>query len=192
MRIAYYRVSTRDQSVESQRAALGGAFDREFVDHGLSGATLAADRPGFSALLSHARKGDVVAVYAVDRLGRDSIDVQTTVRRLIEAGITVDVRGIGPLVGDVGKLVLAVFAQLAESERIRIGERTAAGKEAAREAFALTGKTHKGKTSLGGRPMSHAPADVAAWRRDHGASIAETAAHFAIGLATVKRYCAAG
>ncbi len=30
-RLAYYRVSTVDQSVDTQRVALGGNFDREFV-----------------------------------------------------------------------------------------------------------------------------------------------------------------
>lgn len=61
-RIAYYRVSTHDQSVEAQREALGGSFDQEFIDEGVSGGTLAADRPGFSKLLAHARKGDAVHV----------------------------------------------------------------------------------------------------------------------------------
>jgi putative DNA-invertase from lambdoid prophage Rac len=36
-RIAYYRVSTSDQSIEAQRAALGGGFDKEFRDEGVSG-----------------------------------------------------------------------------------------------------------------------------------------------------------
>lgn len=31
-RIAYDRVSTHEQSVEAQRTALGGAFDRKFID----------------------------------------------------------------------------------------------------------------------------------------------------------------
>ena len=45
-RIAYYRVSTGDQSIEAQRKALGGGFDREFADEGVSGGSLAAARPG--------------------------------------------------------------------------------------------------------------------------------------------------
>ncbi|WP_083987656.1 recombinase family protein [Croceicoccus marinus] len=40
-RIAYYRVSTGDQSVDAQRKALGDGFDREFEDVGVSGATRA-------------------------------------------------------------------------------------------------------------------------------------------------------
>ena len=75
-RIAYYRVSTADQSVESQRHAMGGGFDDEFDDIGVSGAVPAAQRPGFAKLLSYIRKGDTLHVYAVDRLGRDALDVQ--------------------------------------------------------------------------------------------------------------------
>lgn len=112
-RIAYYRVSTRDQSVEAQRTALGGDFDREFVDEAVSGARLAADRPGFAAMLDYVRNGDTLAVYAVDRLGRDAIDVQASVRRLIEKGVVVDVLGLGPIAKGAGELILAVLAQVA-------------------------------------------------------------------------------
>ncbi|MEG2313847.1 recombinase family protein [Brevundimonas sp.] len=189
-RIAYYRVSTGDQSIESQRLALGGDFDQEFSDEGVSGGTLAAKRPGFADLLSKVRSGDTVHVYAVDRLGRDALDVQATVRLLIDKGVTVDVHGLGPIVGGVGELILAVLAQVADMERQRIKERTQAGRAAARASLEATGRTHRGKESLG-RPMAQDAAAVAAWRRENGASIAQTARHFGLSPATVKRYKAA-
>lgn len=189
-RIAYYRVSTGDQSIEAQRNALGGPFDQEFEDAGVSGATLAASRPGFSELLSKVRAGDAVYVYAVDRLGRDALDVQSTVRRLIEAGVVVHVHGLGPIGKGVGELILAVLAQIADMERQRITERTQAGRDAARKALAATGKTHRGKLSLG-RPRAYEGADVVKWRKNNNASIRETALHFKLSRATVKRYCAA-
>lgn len=189
MRIAYYRVSTGDQSVEAQRHALGGNFEREFVDEGVSGGVPAADRPGFAKLLNAVRKGDSVHVYAVDRLGRDAIDVQSTVRRLVEAGIILDVHGVGVLAGDTAKLILAVLAQLAEMERTKIKARTAAGREAARASLSATGKTQHGKLSLG-RPKARDGTEVVSWRAAKAASIAETANHFGLSVATVKRYCA--
>ncbi|MBI1404188.1 MAG: recombinase family protein [Porphyrobacter sp.] len=189
-RIAYYRVSTSDQSIEAQRAALGGGFDKEFRDEGVSGGVPAADRPGFAEMLSYVREGDTVCVYAVDRLGRDALDVQATVRRLIDAGVTVDVRGLGPIGRGVGELILAVLAQVAEMERRRIAERTADGRARAAQALAETGRTHRGKASLG-RPPKVAPQEVARWRRETGASIAETARHFGISTATVSRACQA-
>src|SRR4051812_27834974 len=105
MRIAYYRVSTTDQSIDAQRHAMGGSFDREFSDEGVSGGTMAADRPGFAKLLEHVREGDTVCVYAVDRLGRDALDVQATVRRLLDKGVAVDVHGIGTIGRGVGELI---------------------------------------------------------------------------------------
>ena len=186
--IAYYRVSTSEQSIELQRRALGGSFEREFSDEGVSGAVLAADRPGFGELLRYAREGDTLHVYAVDRLGRDALDVQSTVRALIQRGVVVDVLGLGPIGKGVGELILAVLAQVADMERARIRERCEAGRDAARVSLAATGKTHRGKVSLG-RPKALSPTDVAEWRKTNRKSIAETARHFQISKATVSRYC---
>lgn len=198
--IAYYRVSTADQSVEAQRHALlhsgpGGGFDEEFSDEGVSGSTQAHARAGFSKLLGYIRKGDVLHVYAVDRLGRDALDVQATVRALLDKGVAVEVHGLGRIARGVGELILAVLAQVADMERRRILERTSEGRKRAKEALQLTGRTHHGKASLG-RPLGSVagrlvePREVASWRYANGASVAATALHWKISAATVKRYCA--
>ena len=189
MRIAYYRVSSGDQSIAAQRYEMGGGFDREFSDEDVSGGVMAADRPGFAKLLEQVRTGDTLCVYAVDRLGRDALDIQHTVHDLMRDGVMVDIRGLGVLTGDVGKLILAVLAQVAEMERKRINARTAGGRAAARASLDATGQTHRGKESLG-RPKAYDAAAVFAWRRENAASIRQTAAHFALSDATVKRYCA--
>jgi len=186
-KIAYFRVSTSDQSIESQRKALGSSFEREFKDEGVSGSVLAKDRPGFAKLLSYVREGDVLHVYAVDRLGRDALDVQATVRELLNKGVAIEVHGLGQIAKGVGELILAVLAQVADMERNRINERTRAGRETARHLLATTGKTQHGKTSLG-RPRAADPASVIAWRKAHGASLSKTATQFSLSIATVKRY----
>lgn len=200
--LAYFRVSTSDQSIEAQRRALldkagPAGFAREFTDEGVSGAIPAAQRPGFAELLKFAREGDTLHVYAVDRLGRDAIDVQSTVRALIDKGVAVEVKGLGTIARGAGEIILAVLAQVADMERQRIRERTEAGRVVARESLERTGKTHRGKASMG-RPVGHAadgtvvvPAEVVAWRKANGASIAATAEHFGVSAATVKRYTAA-
>jgi len=189
-RIAYFRVSTTDQSIESQKTAMGGDFNRVFTDEGVSGSVLASKRQGFGDLLKYIDKGDVVCVYSVDRLGRDAIDVQTTVRDLMEMGATVDVHGLGPIAGDAGKIILAVLAQVAEGERRKINERTAAGRATAMEHLERTGKTHKGKVSMG-RPLEADPVAVRKWKQENKASISVTAKQFKLSQSTVKRYCAA-
>lgn len=186
-RLAYFRVSTLDQSVEAQRHAMGGSFSREFIDEAVSGSIRASQRPAFAKLLDVVRSGDTVCVYAVDRLGRDAMDVQQTVRALLDQGVQLEVHGLGLIAPGVGELILAVLAQVAEMERRRIKERTQAGRDVARASLAATGKTHRGKDSLG-RPRAEDGAAVVLWRKQNGASISETARHFKISEATVKRY----
>lgn len=194
--IAYFRVSTTDQSAAAQRQALLDAagqpskFAREFADEGVSGGVRAGQRPGFAALLQFIREGDTLHVYAVDRLGRDALDVQATVRALLQKGVAVEVLGLGCIARGAGELILAVLAQVADMERARIRERTEAGRAVVREALARTGKTHRGKASMG-RPRRANPSGVKAWRGANRASIAATAAHWGISPATVKRYCGA-
>jgi putative DNA-invertase from lambdoid prophage Rac len=190
--IAYYRVSSNSQSIEAQKSALTHAklIDKEFTDEGVSGAIPAADRPGFAAMLGYVREGDTIHVYAVDRLGRDAIDVQTTIRALLTKKVTVHVNGLGPIGPGVGELIVAVLAQVADMERARINERTASGRALAKTTLATTGKTHRGKESLG-RPAKADAAAVKAWRTANTASISQAAAHFGLSDSTVKRYCAA-
>lgn len=189
--IAYYRVSSNSQSIDAQKAALTHAklIDKEFMDEGVSGAIPAADRPGFAAMLGYVRDGDTIHVYAVDRLGRDAIDVQTTIRALLRKGVTVEVNGLGSIGPGVGELIVAVLAQVADMERARINERTASGRTLAKQSLAATGLTHRGKTSLG-RPAKADAAIVKAWRISNVASISQAAAHFGISDSTVKRYVA--
>ena len=187
-KIAYYRCSTLDQSVESQRHTLGGSFDKEFEDGAVSGAIIASKREGFAAMMAYAREGDTIYVTAIDRLGRDSIDIQTTYRDMIKArNIRLYVNGLGYIEGEMGELILTLMAQFAQMERNRILTRTSAGRELARETLQRTGKTHRGKGSLG-RPSATDGAAVVAWRKANNASITETAAHFNISPSSVTRF----
>lgn len=191
--ILYTRVSSQSQSSQAQREAMtskGVTFDKEFCDEGISGAVVAAYRPGFASLLNYVREGDTVHVYAVDRLGRDAIDVQTTIKALLAKGVQVNVRGLGLIGRGVGELIVAVLAQVAEMEREKIRDRTASGRNAAKASLAATGRTHRGKASMG-RPTKGDASTVRAWRVENKASISATAKHFNLSDATVKRYCAA-
>lgn len=202
--IFYLRVSTKDQTIESQRGALGITDQTDpctvFADEGVSGAIDALDRPGFAACARYCRQGDVLKVTALDRLGRNAIDVQQTFAMLIGKGVIVDVLGMGVIAGDVGKLLVTILSGVAEMERARIAQRTEAGRATAKESLQATGRTHRGKASLGrpagivgqaGEGRQVDPKAVAAWREANRESIGNTAKHWAISTATVKRYCAA-
>ncbi|CAN5330464.1 hypothetical protein BH09PSE5_BH09PSE5_06810 [soil metagenome] len=201
--VYYLRVSTRDQTVGSQRTALGINSntdpDHVFIDEGVSGAIDALDRPGFAACAKYCRKGDVLRVTALDRLGRNAIDVQRTFALLIGKGVIVEVEGMGVVAGEVGTLLVTILSGVAQMERARIAQRTEAGRETARQHLAANGTTHNGKASLGrpkgivGKPGEARvidPEAVATWRKAHSASISKTAEQFGLSQSTVKRYCA--
>jgi len=196
-RIAYYRVSTVDQSIESQKHAMGGNFDTEFNDEGISGTVEAMARPGFAKMvkaieasrLLHPDLPVSVHVYAVDRLGRDAIDVQVTVKKLQDMGVSVNVFGLGEIAGEMGNLILAVLAQIAQMEKNRIAARTEAGRKLARETLERTGKTHKGKTSLGApRKADSEKINQLVKMKSEGKSNKEIEEVTGLSKATINRY----
>ncbi|MGM0694941.1 MAG: recombinase family protein, partial [Pseudomonadota bacterium] len=89
--IGYVRVSTDEQTTGAQRHQIESRYkvDRWFSDDAVSGATKAASRDGFRSLMSYIREGDTLVVYAIDRLGRDTVDVLDTVEQLKTEGVAV-------------------------------------------------------------------------------------------------------
>ena len=179
--IGYVRVSTNEQSVDAQKHSLTATYnvERWFEDAGVSGAVKALERPGFAALVAFLRQGDTLVVSAVDRLGRDTLDVLSTVETLQSKGVSIISKREGfDLSTPMGKAMLTMLAAVAELERSNIKARQMAGIERAKsEGRAL------------GRVKTIPDAEVAIWRREHSASIAQTAEHFGISTASVKRAC---
>lgn len=183
--LAYTRVSTDGQSIEAQRHAIAQRYnvseDGWFTDEATSGTTKALQRNGFASLYSYSRKGDTVVVAAIDRLGRNTIDVLETVEALKAKGVTViSMREGFDLSSPTGKLMLTLLAGVAELERENIKARQMAGIAKAKEDGRKLGA-----------PKQHDDVAIAAWRRETGASIAATAEHWKVSPATVKRACRA-
>jgi putative DNA-invertase from lambdoid prophage Rac len=88
---------------------LDGGFDEEFDDVGVSGAVLDAKHLDFASLLVFIRRGDTLHAYALDRLGRDALDVQFTVLPLLGKDVAVHVQGPGVMATGAGELTLAVL-----------------------------------------------------------------------------------
>lgn len=91
--ILYARVSTTDQTIahqETQARAAGFVIDEVVADNGVSGvSTRLADRPQGRRLFDMLRKGDVLVVRWVDRLGRNYTDVCETIRELMKRGVVI-------------------------------------------------------------------------------------------------------
>lgn len=131
MKIGYARVSTKDQSLESQIDALQDAGCERIYQEKASGKS--TNRPEYSRMLGDLREGDVVLVTKLDRISR-------SVRDLISLSDTLNGMGVDlvSLRDDVdtttasGRLFFNMMAVLAEFERDLLVERTKAGLEAAR------------------------------------------------------------
>ena len=180
--LAYLRVSTEDQTTENQRRQIEGRFQvsKWFVEEGgVSGSLPAASRPAMQSLLAYAREADTVVVVAIDRLGRSTIDVLNTVQKLQDKGVSVvSMREGFDLSTPPGKLMLTMLAAVGELERSVIKERQMAGISRAR----AEGK-HLGRTKTIDEQ------EVLSWRREHQATIRETAQHFNISTASISRAC---
>lgn len=132
MKIGYARVSTEDQKLDLQLAALERAgCEKVFRDHGVSGAVMR--RPGLCRTLRSLRRGQTLVVWRLDRLGRSLSGLVRLIDDLGERGIgfqslteSIDTVSSG------GRLVFHIMAALAEFERTLISERTRAGIDAAR------------------------------------------------------------
>lgn len=129
---AYLRVSTIDQTTEQQLLQIQSAghaiaADRVYVEHGVSGKVPALQRPEFKKLSERLKQGDSLVVAKLDRLGRDVLDVITTVKALTTAGVTLEVLGLGKLDGSPqSSLTLNMLAAISQFERELISERTKA------------------------------------------------------------------
>ncbi|WJR69459.1 recombinase family protein [Neorhizobium sp. CSC1952] len=130
--IGYARVSTTEQNMDLQLAALKAAGCAKILtDEGFSGANFS--RPGLTKMLRALRRGDTLTVWRLDRLGRSLFELLNLVRDLNERGV--EFRSLSESLDtstSAGRLLLHILASMAEFERSLISERTRAGMAAAR------------------------------------------------------------
>ena len=175
---AYCRVSTTDQSTENQVLEIANAGfalnERRIVKETISGSVPADQRPGFQRLMDKLESEDVLVVTKLDRLGRNAMDVRTTVDKLAQAGIRVHCLALGgvDLTSPAGKMTIGVIAAVAEFERDLLIERTQAGLALAKASGKPIGRPQsldKGQMTIVRQKLSegHSVASVA---REFGTS----------------------
>ena len=148
MHIGYVRVSKADGSQDHalQRDAMkeAGVKDNNIYEDKITGSV--DDRPGLDACLKALRKGDVLVVWKLDRLGRSLRHLVNTVEDLATRGVGFKVlTGQGASIDTStaeGRLMFGFFASLAEFERELIRERTMAGLASARARGRIGGRKH--------------------------------------------------
>lgn len=128
-KIGYARVSTKDQNLDLQLAELEKVGCEKVYSEHKSGLKA---RLELAEAIKYLRKGDILVVYKFDRLGRSLSDLLSVISELHEKGVeimslkdNIDTSSVS------GKLMMHIFASLAEFERDLIVERTQAGRKAA-------------------------------------------------------------
>lgn len=152
-KIAYIRVSSKDQNEGRQLEKMKelGIEDRFIFIDKQSGKDF--DRPSYQAMKKVIRKGDVVYVDALDRLGRDYdgiIKEWKEITRELKADIVVlenkdlfDSRKFKNM-GDMGKVMedqfLSLFSYVADQERKKIKKRQQEGIALAKKEGRVLGR----------------------------------------------------
>jgi putative DNA-invertase from lambdoid prophage Rac len=166
MILGYVRVSTADQanadrsSLQVQQDIIEGfartrGVDRFgvqiYTDAGVSGGVRLAKRDAGSQLLKDMAPGDTVIATKLDRMFRSASDAIDMFEEFKQRGVNLVLYDIShePVSAGVGKLIMTILAAVADMERIRIKERTAEGRKAAKAKGRAVGNVPFGYRKVG-------------------------------------------
>ena len=182
-RLAYVRVSTEEQDTQRQIELLTPyGIDKWYIDK-LSGKN--ANRPQLQALLEYMRDGDVVYVVSYSRFSRSTADLLSLVETLHRKGVGfVSLHENVDTTTPAGKMMMTVFAGLAQYERDNIKLQQREGIEAKKRIDAeRKARGEKALTYTGRQPIKvdaqQFVAVMQAWREG---KITAKAAMQAVGL----------
>ena len=178
MKLGYARVSTTDQDLTIQRRRLYEAGCEKLFEEKTSGARKM--RPELERLLTELRADDVVVVTRLDRLARSTSELLRIAETIEEnnAGLQSIAEPWADTTSPSGRMVLTVFAGIAEFERSLIATRTEEGRRAA-----------QARRVPFGRPPKLRPDQRTLARHliDEGKSVSEVARTFNVHVATIYR-----
>lgn len=179
----YLRVSSEEQTVENQRpelARLAKARGLKVVATYEENVSAVKVRPAFARMMedAHARRFDVLVIWAIDRFGRSMAGNLADVMALDARGVRIVSARESWLEmdGPARALLVAVFSWVAEQERRRLSERTIAGMERARASGLHVG-----------RPRASIPLAVVQSLASAGCSLNEIARRYEVSPRTLAR-----
>lgn len=138
------------------------------------------EREGFRRLVDRLECGDVLIVTKLDRLGRNAMDVRTTVEKLAAEGVRVHCLALGgvDLTSAARKMTMSVINAVAEFERDLLVERTRAGLKRARAEGKVLGRPSA---------LSNEQQELVRVQRAEGISLGALAKQFGVSRAAIQR-----
>ena len=178
MKIGYARVSTTEQNLDIQKQTLEKAGCALVFEEKISGAK--KDRPELDKLLSQLRSNDTVVVCKLDRLARSTKHLLEIVESLKakKAGFYSIGEPWADTTSHAGKMIMTVFAGIAEFERDLIRERTGIGRKDAIQRGVRFGRPKK---------LSAEKQKLALRLIEEGSSVNEIAKTFDVNRSTIYR-----
>ncbi len=175
--VGYIRVSSEGQNTARQLSGI--KLDKEFVDI-MSGSI--KDRKGLNECIEYLREGDLLLVDSIDRLARNLVDLQKTIDRLIEKGVSVkfikENLTFNSTKDPMANLTLQIMGAFAEFERTMIRARQKEGIDEARKAGKHIGRPTKVTPKL---------IEQAKYLKTLGTSIRQIAFNLNVSRITVRK-----
>lgn len=189
MKATYIRVSTTEQNTDRQQTE---AIGKVYIDK-ISGSIAFKERPAAKKLLKQLNSLETLYVHSIDRLGRNTLDIMTTIQLFTDNGVNVisEKEGLRTLDPDgkpnpVAKMLVGILGTLAEFELARLKERQAEGIERAKQRGAYI--EHGGSKKLKDEEFLNKAANAKALKElNRGESIRRTANLAGVSTPTVQK-----
>lgn len=187
MKARYIRISTPDQKLERQ--LIKQHPDEKLYIDIISGSVPFKERPEGIKLLND-KEVKYITVHAIDRLGRNLIDILTTLQHFDDNYIKLKVENLGieSLVDSkpnpAFKLIISVLANIAEMERNTMLERQREGIEIAKAKGLYKGRVRGSRESVD-QVLAKYPNVIR--RLKEGQSLRNTAKLCDVSLGTVQK-----
>lgn len=147
MRVAYLRVSSKDQHLDRQKELLKDKKIEKWFEEKQSGKNI-EDRSELQKMLNFIRQDDIVFIASLDRLSRSSEDLTDIMQDIKSKGATLQSLDLPDfsnvpdpnLRNMLNDVLISVFKYTAQNERERIRERQKQGIAVAKQKGIYTGK----------------------------------------------------
>jgi DNA invertase Pin-like site-specific DNA recombinase len=156
MKVLYTRISTIEKQKSDRQLVKANNYDYVIEDK-ISGSTEFATRPGGSEVIQLLQKGILteLAVWEIDRLGRNMRDIVNTIHYFTQNQICIHFvnQGIRTLNEDgsenpISKLIINILGVVSEMERTQLKERQFQGIQIAKARGVYKGRNNGTKEDI--------------------------------------------